>query len=102
MKAPGGHAKDVECRIELSIAMEHEIHQFAGTEIGMTPCRRRGIESVHVWFGDVARFEKIVVLFRARNRTQNVEGCDVGMKTAKDVQVFANAWSRVIGKSDDV
>lgn len=58
---------------QLSVATEQECFQLASGKIRMLPNQTRRIETVQITFRNQAVGEKGVILFRSRNRAQDVE-----------------------------
>src|SRR5215467_5367888 len=94
--------QDMPRTVELPVAVEEQTLPFRPAEVWVTPRRCRSIQTVEISFRDPTLCEEIVVLLCSGNRGQDVEGRNVRIDAEQHVEVLANAFSRVLGKTDNV
>src|SRR6267142_3174069 len=68
----------------------------------MFPGWRAAVITIEIRFCDPASSQKVVILVSSRNRSEDVERCDVGVEAAKNIEVFAHARGGVVRETQDV
>src|SRR5436853_3700291 len=94
--------QDMPRTVELPVAIEEQTLPLRPAEVWMTPGGSRSIQTIEILFRNPTPCEEIVVLLCSGNRGQDVEGRNVRIEAEQDVELLANAFCRVFGKTDDV